>query len=337
MTTTMTLAQFMAEWHDAADTVTVHTSGSTGVPKLLRVEKRRMLASARATCDALGLRQGDSALLCMSLDYIAGKMMVVRALERGLRLVVTEPGGHPLAGVGEPIDFAAMVPLQVYNSLQVPQEAERLRRIRHLLIGGGPLNGELELRLRGLPNAVWHTYAMTETLSHIALRRVSGSGATPWFTPMQGIALSQTSDGCLVIDAPHLCPQTLVTHDVVELQVGQDGGGQRFKVLGRVDNVIISGGVKIHIEQVEEALARHLQVPFAITRKPDARLGECVVLMLQGGDAEAAVEVCRQALPRYWQPREVVQVERIPMTATGKPARALIEQLARDKLQAGWQ
>ena len=146
----MTVDEFISQCHDASDSIEVHTSGSTGAPKVMRVEKRRMLASARATCDFLGLKSGDTALLCMSVDYIAGKMMIVRAIERNLRLMVVEPSGHPLAEMvkkcdemGKNVDFAAMVPMQVYNSLQVLQEREILSNFRHLIIGGGPLDPSL--------------------------------------------------------------------------------------------------------------------------------------------------------------------------------------------------
>ena len=133
----MSLEEFLEEWHNGRDTLLVHTSGSTGTPKPLWVEKRRMEASARITCEFLGLHEGDTALLCMPLDYIAGKMMVVRALTCGLKLVSITPSGHPLQSVTETIDFAAMVPMQVYNSIQVAEERERLMQIHHLIIGGG--------------------------------------------------------------------------------------------------------------------------------------------------------------------------------------------------------
>ena len=154
----MTFEEFLEEWNSTSPTVTVHTSGSTGAPKLMLASKEKMKASARITCDFLQLQPGYSALLCMSLDYIAGKMMVVRALERGLRLIRVETSGHPLATVSESIDFAAMVPMQVYNSLQVPAEREKLRNIRHLIIGGGAIDASLAAALSDFPHAVWSTY-----------------------------------------------------------------------------------------------------------------------------------------------------------------------------------
>ena len=163
----MTLEDFLSEWNNDSDRVLVHTSGSTGKPKPMMVEKKRMLNSARITCDFLGLKPGDSALLCMSLDYIAGKMVVVRSIERHLHLISVSPSGHPLKDVNEEITFAAMVPMQVYNTLQVPEERERLCHIRHLIIGGGAIDAALEKELKSFPGniAIWSTYGMTETLS----------------------------------------------------------------------------------------------------------------------------------------------------------------------------
>ena len=332
----MTVDEFIKQWRDASPTIEVHTSGSTGDPKVMRVEKRRMLASARATCDFLGLQEGDTALLCMSVDYIAGKMMVVRAIERGLQLLTVEPSSHPLAAsvfvdeIGQKLDFAAMVPMQVYCSLQVPRERELLGQIGHVIIGGGPLDEALEQELKGMANAIWHSYGMTETLSHVALRRVSGSEASPWFTPMPGVTLSVDENQCLVIDAPHLCPERLVTRDVVEMEQGS----QRFKVLGRIDNVINTGGIKLHIEQVERQLAGHIARPFLITKRPDAQFGEMVVMLLQGTDEDipAARAASEEFLDKYARPKRIIAVPELPMTPNAKPDRRQAETLAQQLL-----
>ena len=249
----MSLEEFLSEWNNNSLFVHVQTSGSTGVPKPMLAEKRRMLASARITNDFLGLCEGDVALLCMSLDYIAGKMMVVRSMERGLKLFTVEPSGHPLnhcqSAIDDcKIDFAAMVPMQVYNTLQVPEERERLMGIRHLIIGGGAIDDALGAELKNFPNAVWSTYGMTETLSHIALRRLSGPEASDWYIPFPSVKVSLSEDGCLFIDAPEVCPECLVTNDIAEIST------QGFRILGRKDNVICSGGIKIQIEEVESRL-----------------------------------------------------------------------------------
>lgn len=318
----MDLEEFLAEWHNDSPTVLVHTSGSTGKPKPMLVEKRRMEASARITCGFLGLKSGDSALLCMSLDYIAGKMMVVRALSFGLRLIVVKPSGNPLGTVAEPVDFAAMVPMQVYNSLQVPEERKKLMAIKHLIIGGGAIDDALASELAGFPNHVWSTYGMTETLSHIALRRLNGHEASEWYTPFEGVSLSQTNEGCLVIDAPAVHDGPLVTNDIVEIS---DKG---FRVLGRKDNVICSGGIKIQIEEVERLLRAHVSSPFMITKRADKKFGEQVVMLTESMDMDLMRDVCRQVLPKYWQPRGYLHVDALPMTETGKPARKEAERLA---------
>lgn len=327
----MTLEEFLEEWNNSSDKLLVHTSGSTGRPKPLWVEKRRMVASARITCNFLGLEQGDTALLCMPLDYIAGKMMVVRALTCALHLVSVQPSGHPLSDVSlnassVPLNtaftFAAMVPLQVYNSLQVPEERARLMRVKHLIIGGGAIDESLAAELRNFPNAVWSTYGMTETLSHIALRRLNGADASEWYTPFESIQVSLSDDGCLVIDAPEVCSELLVTNDRAELRNGQ------FRIIGRKDNVICSGGLKIQIEEVEKRLKPVLTAPFLITKRKDEKFGEAVVLLTEGSEQEAVQQVTKANMPKHWLPRYYVHVDHLPLTETGKPARKEAEQLA---------
>lgn len=320
----MSLDDFISEWNSPSELVLVQTSGSTGTPKPMWVEKKRMAASARITCGFLGLSEGDTALLCMPLDYIAGKMVVVRSLVCGLRLISMKPTGHPLATLTEAPDFAAMVPMQVYNSLQVEHERRLLSGIKHLIIGGGAIDSALEDELRNFPNAVWSTYGMTETLSHIALRRLNGQDADAWYTPFDGVSVSLAPDDCLVIDAPAVCPCTLNTNDVAELHPD----GKRFRILGRKDNVIDSGGIKIRIEDIENALRTHLQTPYIITKRKDKRFGEIVVMLIETEDVIEVNDICARVLPHYWRPKEYISVDKIPLTGTGKPARAEAERIA---------
>ena len=362
----MTLEEFLDIWHSPSETLLVHTSGSTGTPKPMLVEKRRMLNSAKITCDFLGLKPGDTALLCMSLDYIAGKMMVVRSIERGLKLISVKPSGHPLSDESlnladeflnqandtawrEGITFAAMVPMQVYNTLQVPEERERLTHIKHLIIGGGAIDSALEAELRSLSGdiAIWSTYGMTETLSHIALRRINGREASEWYQPFDSVKVSQTEEGCLVIDAPLVCKQPLVTNDIVEIEAisgmgnGESDGdskpyiynkvrakGVRFRIKGRKDNVICSGGIKIQIEEVENLLKPHLQKPFMLAKKKNEKFGEIAVLLTEDEDLKKIEATVRRLLSdnskKYWIPREYMYVEKLPLTETGKPKRACL-------------
>ena len=339
----MTLEDFLSEWNNGSDRVLVHTSGSTGKPKPMMVEKKRMLNSARITCDFLGLKPGDSALLCMSLDYIAGKMVVVRSIERHLHLISVSPSGHPLKNINEEITFAAMVPMQVYNTLQVPEERERLCHIRHLIIGGGAIDAALEQELRSLPGniAIWSTYGMTETLSHIALRRINGAEASEWYQPFDSVKISQTEEGCLVIDAPLVCAETLLTNDIVEIEpyIYNKVEKTRFRIKGRKDNVICSGGIKIQIEEVEALLKPHLEKPFMIAKKKDEKFGEIAVLLTEDEDLKKVEATIRRLLSgksddsnksseskshKYWIPREFRYVEHLPLTETGKPKRCCL-------------
>ena len=326
----MTLEDFLSEWNNDSDRVLVHTSGSTGKPKPMMVEKKRMLNSARITCDFLGLKPGDSALLCMSLDYIAGKMVVVRSIERHLHLISVSPSGHPLKDINEEITFAAMVPMQVYNTLQVPEERERLTHIRHLIIGGGAIDASLEKELRSLPGniAIWSTYGMTETLSHIALRRINGAEASEWYQPFDSVKISQTEEGCLVINAPLVCAETLVTNDIVEIEsyIYNKVEKTRFRIKGRKDNVICSGGIKIQIEEVEEFLKPHLEKPFMLAKKKDEKFGEIAVLMSEDKEIKTVEATIRRLLSdhKYWIPREFLHVDHLPLTETGKPKRSIL-------------
>ncbi len=380
----MTLETFLQEWHSPSPTLLVHTSGSTGAPKPMWVEKERMLASARITCNFLNLHAGDTALLCMPLDYIAGKMMVVRSIERHLKLFSVKPSNHPLAELQtdnvqplnvqptdvqptdvqptdvqptdvqptEGIDFAAMVPSQVYCSLQVAEERKRLLGIRHLIIGGGAISQELEEQLKLFPNNVWSTYGMTETLSHIAMRKINGSDASLWYTPFEGVSISTNKEGCLIIDAPNVHEGPLVTNDIAE--INEKG---LFRILGRKDNIICSGGIKLQIEEIERKLSPYIHQPFCITKRPDPKFGEIVVLLIEGnlkdpplpslpregveptltplpkGEEVQGIQTTigwevSSALSKYEIPKEIIYVDSIPLTKTGKINRKAAEEKA---------
>ena len=296
------LALFLKEWFSLSPLLTLYTSGSTGKPKAITVRKEQMLQSAAITCDYLGVKTGETALLCLPLEYIAGKMMVVRALYGGLNLL--------------------------YNSLQSKKEKERLIKIGRLIIGGGAIDPQLEEVLKDLPNAIYSTYGMTETVSHIALRRISGKEADAWYSPLPGVQVKLSEERTLVINAPRITDKLLVTNDIAK--IGTKG---TFRILGRKDNVINSGGIKIQIEAVEELLKPHIAGPFAVTSVPHPRLGEAVVLLTTPATGpDHAREACSLYLPHLQQPQHFLVVEEIPRTVSSKTDRVAVKKMASERI-----
>lgn len=316
---------FLEKWFDASPVITVHTSGSTGTPKELVVRKDRMMQSARLTCEFLNLQAGDTALLCMNLRYIGAMMVVVRSLVAGLNLIVRPASGHPLSDIEEPLRFAAMVPLQVYNTLRVPEEKARLEQTDILIIGGGAVDDSLEAEMSALPTAIYSTYGMTETLSHIALRRLNGETASKHYYPFPSVELSLSAESTLVIKAPLICGEVLQTNDIACLY--PDGS---FTIAGRKDNVINSGGIKIQAEEIEKRLRPFIPVPFVVTSVPDPRLGQALTLLIAGQvDVRELESKLQTVLDAYRRPRHIFMTESIPQTENGKTDRAGCRILAR--------
>lgn len=332
------LSNFLQEWFSDSPLMTVQTSGSTGQPKKMQVSKDKMMQSARLTCEFLDLQAGDSALLCMNLRYIGAMMVVVRSLVAGLNLIVRPASGHPLADVSQPLKFAAMVPLQVYNTLQNPSERDQLLQTEILIIGGGAIDEALEVELKSLPATVYSTYGMTETLSHIALRRLNGTAASEHYYPFPSVNLSLSPENTLVIDAPLICDETLQTNDIARIY--PDGS---FTILGRKDNVINSGGIKIQAEELEKILRPYIPVRYVISSVPDQRLGQAVTLLIEEsserkdldgkeleiGDIE---EKLQEILEPYYRPKYIFKTEHIPQTENGKVNRAECRALAKERV-----
>ena len=319
---------FLNEWFNDSPVITVHTSGSTGTPKELNVRKDQMMQSARLTCEFLNLKQGESALLCMNLRYIGAMMLVVRALVAGLDLIVRPASGHPLSDVKQPLRFAAMVPLQVYNTLRTPEEKERLKQTEILIIGGGAIDEALETKIKSLPGAVYSTYGMTETLSHIALRRLNGTAASERYYPFSSVNLSLSPENTLVIDAPLVCDGVLQTNDIARIY--PDKG---FIILGRSSVNILSFIASNSFLIFIKLLRPFISVPFVITSVPDQRLGQAVTLLIEGrADTEEIENKLQTILTPYYRPKYILTTDCIPQTGNGKVNRAECSDLARKKL-----
>lgn len=321
---------FLKDWFSPEETISLYTSGSTGKPKEIVVRKSHMLQSAAMTCRFFNLNKNDKALLCLSTDYIAGKMMIVRAIYSGMNLYPVEVSGHPLLSFDSTaisFDFAALIPLQAYNSLSTTIERSRLSMIKNIIIGGGSIDRDLEESLKDFPNSIYSTYGMTETLSHIGLRKINGDDASLYYKPLASVDLKLSNDKTLIINAPHISDHILTTNDIAEIK--SDGS---FKILGRIDNIINTGGIKVQIEEVEQQLRPHLRSNFAITSIPHSKLGEAIVLLVEPFDQQYNFdEIIKEAFntkPQYHQPICFFTVSKIPLTDSGKKDRKAIKELA---------
>jgi len=312
------IADFLDEWFSPAPTVRLHTSGSTGKPSELQAGKAQLRASAQTTCRAFGLNRGDTALLALPMRYIAGKMMVVRALEAGLTLIVTEPCSTPFAKIGTQVDFAPLTPMQAAKTLALPGGESELAKGRTVLLGGGFIDPALEQKLQACPSRIFASYGMTETFSHIALRRVNGKSRSDAYTPLPGVHVSADPESRLQISAPYLGIHSLSSNDLAE--VLPDG---RFRILGRKDAVINSGGIKIQAEELEKNLRAATGLELAIVPCPHPELGQCVALLWEGDpQQEPALMAACANLPKFGKPRRIRHVAALPRTASGKIARA---------------
>jgi O-succinylbenzoic acid--CoA ligase len=301
----------------------VSTSGSTGIAKQITFHRDQLLASAMSTGNALGLKQGMKALLCLDPQFIAGKMMVVRSLVIGMDLVVITPVANPLDHIPDniaSIDFAAMVPLQVITSLNSSHAAD-IDKFRVIIIGGGQVDSTLRTRLQNIRASCYASFGMTETITHVALQKLNGHDQSEYMQALPGIALSTDDRGCLVIKAPFL-QESVVTSDVVDLI-----DRQNFRWLGRWDNVINTGGVKIIPENVEPHIATLLNESgvdnqFFIHGAAHPALGHELVLVIEGSiesSQEALIlQRLKKQLPKYSSPRRVLYAEKFSYTPTGK-------------------
>lgn len=320
----MAVIAFLRVWFNDEDFIDQQTSGSTGQPKLIRLSKQAMVNSATTTNSFFQLEKPHQALLCLSPEYIAGKMMIVRAMLSGMNLVTSTVGSNPLAECVRPMDFAAMVPLQVSTILK--HDPEKLRLVSKLIIGGSAIDSRLEAQLQLQQTQCWHTYGMTETISHIALRKVNGDDRSDWFSPLGNISLSTDSRKCLVIDAPALHNETLITNDLVELR--SDGS---FRMLGRVDDVIVSAGHKIHPLLLEKKISPLLPHPFLISSVPHPEAGSETVLVIGHtygiGELFRLWKTLEEKLSPVEMPRRIAFIEQIPRLPGEKTDRKAVRQL----------
>lgn len=305
---------FVENWQSASDKILVHTSGSTGNPKTIPLSKSYMKASAIATGKFLGLKTGDTALLCLSTDTIGGKMMLIRTLVLNLDLIVSEVSSSPLDRINEKVDFTAMVPMQVKGCLE--KTPKKLNHIAKLIIGGAPVSDSLIEELQVFSCKAFSTFGMTETISHIALRSLNQPREES-FSTLPDISITASIDGHLEINAPMLGVSKLITNDIIEMV-----SPQQFKWLGRSDFVINSGGIKIHPEEIESNLSTLIVEPFFVSSLHDDLLGEKLILNIESIANNLEKTHLTEHLGRFKSPKEIHLYLKFHYTISGKIDRA---------------
>jgi len=311
------------EWLSGQNTFVFQTSGSTGKPKAARFSRKQISASVKRTANAFELEKGNVVLCCLNPQFVAGYMMIIRAIELGLHLLIQEPSGNPLKALGHTrIDFVAMTPNQVRQSIIASKE--RFQQIGKVLIGGADISPILESSLQQLKVRAFHSYAMTETLTHVALRDITNAARA--YRALEGVRFGQREDGCLIVNDEMLGIHQLQTNDVVDLI-----DPWTFKWKGRIDHVINTGGVKVHVEELEGMIEEILQLegldwPFCVLAKPDDTLTNQLVLILENKnwnfDRERILSLLKSGLPRYHDPKQIIIVRDLLKTPTGKIDRA---------------
>lgn len=298
--------RFILDFLNDKEYIIQKSSGTTGTPKDFKLSKKALIESAKLTAQVLNLKFGDRALLCLPVEYIAGKMMIVRSLVSGLNLIWEEPSSMPVFSKHGKINFCAMVPLQVYNSFS---NYEFFKNIENLIIGGAELRSEVLAMFSDVKNNTYETYGMAETCSHIALRKISGDKPDKYFQTLPGITVQADVRGCLVINAPYL-DNVVVTNDLVEII-----DTTHFIWKGRFDNLINSGGVKIKPEELEASIARVLDMECAILGVADKKLGQKVVLVAESKEQLVETEILailKENLPAHHVPGKIYFVAELP-------------------------
>lgn len=303
------IGDFFLDWLDSSHSIMVRTSGSTGAPKTIPIKKQQMVQSALATGGFFGLNPGDKVLHCLPSDFIAGKMMWVRAMVLGLEIDSVQPSTMP--DISRLYDFSAMIPLQLENTLS------NIDKIKTVIIGGASMSSDLKTKVQEKSSCIYETYGMTETITHIAAKKINhhNQGSSN-FKTLPGVHISKDHRDCLIIDAPRVANAPIVTNDIVELV-----SDTLFVWKGRYDNIINSGGVKLIPEEIETLLSPLIKTPFFVTGCPDKSLGQRLILFVEGDfDKNELIERIKQSpvLDKFQKPKDIIGLLSFSRTPNGK-------------------
>jgi len=312
------ILEFVVDWSNRKEWIEARTSGSTGRPKNIKIKKEQILASAERTLESLELKAGDSALLCLPNRFIGGKMMIARSIIGELELHITENTATPQLPSGIDISFAAVVPYQMSSISKDADATKNWKKVKKIIVGGGHVDDALEAKLRSWPNEIYESFGMTETISHVALRKISGTKEREPFVVLDTIDVELDDRGCLIIHSEALPTNPTITNDIVQMV-----DKRSFHWMGRADNLINSGGVKIIPEVIEKLAKPMLNTKFFFAGLPDEKLGEQVVLIIEGqplskDDQNLLTEDLRSALHKYEMPKVIHYLDSFEETENGK-------------------
>jgi O-succinylbenzoic acid--CoA ligase len=326
--------EFCEQWNAGQEIFYLQTSGSTGKPKTISIARKQMKASALMTQKALDLKSGYTSLVCLNTEFIAGKMMLVRGMEIGMDMYIVYPVSNPLIDLPQDLifDFAAMVPYQIQTILEeTPEKLSKLNSMKALIIGGAPISDSLKQAIQSVEAPVYSTYGMTETVSHIALRRINGFNASDTFTVLPDIEIKTDSRSCLQIKGLVTNYETITTNDVVELL-----NEKQFKWKGRADHIINSGGIKIQVEELELKISRifqefHIIKRFIIIGLEHDSFGDIVVLLIEGNlDSDLATELTfrlKSNLQKHEVPKKIIHLDFFKETPSRKIDRIMTKEM----------
>lgn len=313
--------KFLAEWNSTSEELVTQTSGSTGIPKQVKLSKSGLIFSARNTNKFFNLKENSKALLCLPMTTIGGKMMLVRALESKMTLLIDPPSSNPFSKRNEYFDLVAVTPMQLTKILN--ESFEKIKNINSILVGGAPMNENLISKLKQNKITVYHGYGMTETASHVAIKKV-GFEFDEFYSSMPGIRFSIGENQTLIIHYPAIQETPIETNDVVEL-IDEN----RFNWLGRNDFIVNSGGIKIQVEVIENELVNLINSPFFLAGIPDDILGEKLILCVESHVKVAEFDFNFLGVKK---PREVFFLDKFSYTESGKINRkATVNQLKLNK------
>jgi len=309
--------EFLIQLQDVSEfPIKFKTSGTTGTPKEISFSKEQIRKSATNSCRFFEIKNTDRLFLCLPAEFVAGRMMMARALYSKAKLIWKEPSLHPDIAT-ERINFAAFTPAQVKSIIHEPNSLQAFEKIDKVIIGGGEISQSLENELLKLSNSIYATYGMTETLTHVAVRKI---GESVYRSVYDDVKFSVNAARCLEIDIPFISKGKLATYDVVQLV-----DEYSFTWKGRLDNVINSGGIKIYAEELEHKIIQSgllKENTFYITSIKDEQFGESpVIVMLKEGVKDDMAVLLTQVnglLNKHEHVKHVHILDKFELTITGK-------------------